>query len=275
MRGEVPAIQHPAGVSLRHPVGTDRVDRRAVRKRGILRRLGEEVAAAWARAEPPTLRLLRLVNVVAATSFVIGGSLFAIGAVLAQTGAGGPLLPRTVDLVGGFFFCTGAYVSLLQVVNRPRLHVDGSFAGVPWRWWASEWRQLEWIAAAALLTGTLVFAILLVDSFVSGLSPVERNRLVWSPDMVGSALFLVSGHFSMVELTGTWLPRRWPREIGWDIVFVNQAGAALFMVSAVASFVHGNGDLLAEGLANWATFGGALCFAIAGAMQEFERPEPA
>ena len=36
-----------------------------------------------------------LVNAIAATSFVIGGSLFAIGAGLAQADVGGPLLPAS------------------------------------------------------------------------------------------------------------------------------------------------------------------------------------
>jgi hypothetical protein len=256
------------------------VDRRAMRKRGILRGLGEELSAARARAGARTLWRLRLLNAVAATAFVVGGSLFAIGAAFSQLQVGGPLLAASIYLVGGVFFSTSGYVSLLQVINSPRRRPDGSFEAGPWRWLGFERNRLEWLAAAALFTGTLVFAVLLVNSFLTELTPAERlgprgeNRLIWSPNMVGCALFLISGQFSMVELTGTWLPRRWPREIGWDIVVVNQLGSLLFMVSAVASFVHRDGDLLAEGLANWGTFGGALCFAIAGGMQELERPQP-
>lgn len=45
------------------------------------------------------------------------------------------------------------------------------------------------------------------------------------------------------------------------------------MVSAVASFVRpSTGDELAVGIANWGTLTGALCFAVAGVLQEFERP---
>jgi len=44
-------------------------------------------------------------------------------------------------------------------------------------------------------------------------------------------------------------------------------------VAAIAAFVRpSTGDELAVGVANWSTFAGAVCFAIAGAMQEFERP---
>ena len=44
------------------------------------------------------------------------------------------------------------------------------------------------------------------------------------------------------------------------------------MIAAVAAFVSPEGDKLAVGVANWGTLTGALCFAVAGAMQEFERP---
>lgn len=73
-------------------------------------------------------------------------------------------------------------------------------------------------------------------------------------------------------LGGGW--RFWVRrDLGWWIVAVNQLGSILFMVSAVASFVRpSTGDALATGIANWGTLTGALCFAIAGLMQEFEHP---
>ncbi|HEX2709050.1 MAG TPA: hypothetical protein VHM66_13720 [Solirubrobacterales bacterium] len=246
-----------------------------MRKRGVLRALGEELSEARARADANTARRLRRINAVSATSFVIGGSLFAIGAALAQADVGAPLLPASVFLAGGAFFSTGAYTALLQVINGPRERSDGSFAAAPWRWWASEPGRLEWLSALVLFAGTLVFAINLVDSFIPELTPARADRLIWSPDMIGCALFLVSGHLAMVEISGSWLPCWRPRELGWRIVAVNQLGSVLFMVAAVASFVHTDGDLLAVGVANWSTLTGGLCFAIAGAMQEFERPQQA
>jgi hypothetical protein len=51
-----------------------------------------------------------------------------------------------------------------------------------------------------------------------------------------------------------------------------QLGSVLFMVSAVASLVRAEGDEIAVGIANWGTLTGALCFAVAGVLQEFERP---
>jgi hypothetical protein len=193
----------------------------------------------------------RLVNRIAASAFVVGGSLFAAGAVLAQADVGGPRLVAGVYLAGGVFFSTGGAVSVRLSRGRP---------------------PLEQLSALVLFCGTLVFAINLLDSFLGSLTPAQVDRLVWSPDMVGCALFLVSGHLAMVGISGTWLPCWRPRRLDWWIVVVNQLGSALFMVSAVASFVRADGDMIAIGIANWGTLTGALCFAGAGIVQEFERP---
>jgi hypothetical protein len=215
-------------------------------------------------------RRLRLVNTIAATAFVAGGSLFAIGAALAQSGASADLY-LWVYLVGGVFFSSGGYASLVQVANEP--DEPEGFVPTGWRWWSREPRRLAWLSALVLFTGTLVFAVNLIDSFIENLGAAGADRLVWSPDMVGCALFLVSGHLAMVEIGGGWR-RFWRRrDLGWWIVAVNQLGSILFMVSAVASFVRpSTGDELAVGVANWGTLTGALCFAVAGAMQEFEHP---
>jgi len=218
-----------------------------------------------------TQRRLRRANTVAASAFLIGGSLFALGAALAQSGVDATVC-ATVYLVGGAFFSAGGYTSVLQVVNEPEGGLAAESPEGRWRWWSREPRRLQWLSAVVLFAGTLVFAINLVDSFIEGLSPAQADRLVWSPDMVGCALFLVSGHLALLGIGGS--RRFWQRrDLGWWIVAVNQLGSILFMISAVASFVRpSTGDALATGIANWGTLTGALCFAVAGLMQEFEHP---
>ena len=58
-------------------------------------------------AAPATARRLRRVNWVSATAFVIGGSLFALGAALAPSGAAAT--SSWIYLIGGVFFSTGGY----------------------------------------------------------------------------------------------------------------------------------------------------------------------
>lgn len=225
--------------------------------------------SASAQTRGLSSRRSTLVNTVAATAFLIGGSLFALGAALAQAGVN-PTACASIYLVGGVFFSTGGYTSVLQVVNEPDAE------GMPparWRWWSREPGRLQWLSAVVLFAGTIVFAINLVDSFIAELTPAAFDRLVWSPDMVGCALFLISGHLAMAGIAGRFWHIWHRRDLGWWIIAVNQVGSVLFMVSAVASFVRpSSGDMVATGIANWGTLLGALCFAIAGLMQEFEHP---
>jgi len=248
------------------------IDRRALRKRGLLAPGGAAEAVAG-RADAPTAARLRRINAISATAFVLGGSLFALGAALAQGDVGGPRLAAAVYLVGGVFFTTGAYTALLQVANAPRgADPDGILRTAPWRWWSLEPGRVDWSSAVTLFVGTLFFGISLLVALLGDLTIAQQHRLVWSPEVVGCVLFLVSGHLALTEMRHD-RPRGHRADLGWWIVVVNQLGSALFMVAAVAAFVRpANGDELAVGIANWGTLTGALCFAIAGVMQEFERP---
>jgi O-antigen/teichoic acid export membrane protein len=141
-----------------------------------------------------------------------------------------------------------------------------------WRWWSTEPGNLEWGSAVALFVGTLYFGASLLAALIGDLTTAQEHRLVWSPEVVGCVLFLVSGHLALLGL-------RRERRLGHcdaldlRIAVVNQAGSALFMVAAIAAFVRPpTGDELAVGVANWSTFAGAACFAAAGVMQEFARP---
>lgn len=93
-------------------------------------------------------RRLTRTNAVAATAFVVGGSLFCVGALLAQADVGGPRLAAAVFMAGGVFFTTGGYTSVLLVANA---------RGEKWRWWSTEPRRLDWASAVALFVGTLYF----------------------------------------------------------------------------------------------------------------------
>src|ERR1700744_6342438 len=222
-------------------------------------------------ARTPRASALRKANAVAAAAFLVGGSLFGIGAVLSQAHIGGPRLAAVVYMVGGVFFSTGGYASVLLAINAPHRRRDGTWAPRPWRWWAREPRNYDYLAAAVLFAGTIVFGINLVDSLLGALTPTQEDRLVWNPDIIGCLLFLIAGFIAMIDISGTWWRIR-GENLGWWIVFVNQVGSVLFMVSGVPPFARADGDMIAVGIANWGTLTGALCFAVAGAMQFYEPP---
>jgi YrhK-like protein len=81
--------------------------------------------------------------------------------------------------------------------------------------------------------------------------------LVWTPDLFGSACFLVSGALAFLVAR----PARPGRE--WKAAAVNLTGCVLFGVSAVASYVvPSTGSMLDLAAANWSTALGALCFLV-------------
>ncbi|MFF4659336.1 hypothetical protein [Streptomyces sp. NPDC001381] len=260
-----------------HPPGggTALWESRPARRRGVLtvRQPGARTGRPT-RADAVGLTRLRRLNTVAALAFVIGGALFAAGAALAQLGSGDAVECASIYFAGGLFFNTGGYVSLLQVINAPR-HVaggEGRLVTPAWRWWSYEPMRVDWLSVFVLFTGTLVFAVTLLNSFLQGLSVQQVNRLIWVPDVIGCVLFLVSGHLGFIELChGRYCVH--PRSLGWWIVAVNQLGSALFMVSALAAYTRPATDsAVSAGIANWGTLTGALCFSLAGLLQLGERP---
>jgi hypothetical protein len=227
-----------------------------------------------AHAEPATARRLVRINLVAAVSFFLGGSLFALGAVLAQTGDQAARTIDTVYLVGGFFFSLGGYASVLQASNAP-VDIDehGSLSSARWRWWDPRPHNLGWLSAAVLFVGTLLFAVSLVAAFGENLTVRQANTWIWVPDMLGCVCFLASGHLALLEVCHGRIGVR-GHEIGWWIVFVNQVGSVLFFVAGLAAYTRpATSTTLDLSLANWGTFLGAVCFAIGGVIQSFDRPE--
>jgi hypothetical protein len=232
-------------------------------------------ATGVTRAEPVTARRLGRINLVAAVSFVLGGSLFSCGALFAQARIG---TARTVDLiylVGGVFFSLGGYASTLQAANAPTdIDQDGTLTSTRWRWWRSRPHDIGWVSTAVLFLGTLLFAVSLVAAFAENLTVRQSNSWIWLPDMLGCVCFLGSGHLALLEVCHGRIGVR-TQEIGWWIVAVNQIGSVLFFLAGLAAYTRpATSTAINLGVVNWGTFLGALCFVAGGAVQAFEKPEP-
>ncbi|MFE9742192.1 hypothetical protein [Streptomyces sp. NPDC006477] len=250
-------------------------DSRLARRRGAMSVRGRgDAVSTYAVADAEALGRLRRLNAVASGAFVIGGALFALGAAVSQFGSGGAAESASIYFAGGLFFNLGGYTSLLQVMNAPRHSQEGGpLVTAGWRWWAYEPMRLDWLSTFVLFVGTLVFAVNLLDSFLQGLTVQQINRLIWTPDVIGCVLFLVSGHLAFAEICHRRRPCVRSRSLGWWVVAVNQFGSVLFMISALAAFTRPDtGSLINTDIANWGTLTGALCFSLGGVLQFFERP---
>lgn len=262
------------GVTWDRPDGTSaHWESRAARRRGLLTLHHADRGATRVDAAPETARRLTRLNLIAGIAFFVGGSLFALGACFAQLEVGTIDTVDVTYLIGGVFFSLGGYVSVLQAVNSPTtIDEHGSLSSGGWRWWQFLPKNLGWLSAFVLFSGTLFFAVSLVAAFAQGLTPRQINGWIWLPDITGCVCFLVSGHFALMEIGHGKLTLQ-PRELGWWIVAINQVGSVLFFVAGLAAFTRpATSAAVNLELVNWGTFLGALCFAVAGIVQLFDRP---
>ncbi|MFC8734455.1 hypothetical protein ACFT5B_18530 [Luteimicrobium sp. NPDC057192] len=247
---------------------------RAARRRGQVEvRDPAGITTRVVRAERGTAARLARTNLAAGLAFVVGGALFAFGPVLAEAGVGSVHGVDTVYLVGGLFFSTGGYASVLQASNAPTdIDERGTLSRAAWTWWAWRPHQIGWLSVAILFAGTLFFGVSLVAAYASDLTARQSDGWIWLPDMVGCVCFLVSGHLALLEVCHGRIGVL-PRDLGWWVVAVNQLGSVLFFLAGVAAFVRpATSTEINLGLVDWGTFAGAVCFVAGGALQLGERP---
>jgi YrhK-like protein len=186
------------------------------------------------------------------------GAGFAIGSLCFFLGP----FPGVIDLVGAeadaiIFFAGSIFFTLaaLLEVREGTLRIG--------RRWAAD---ASWWSAAIQFVGTLLFNLNTSDALNDNLTSGQENRLVFAPDLLGSACFLISG------LIGYWVvtrPRLLParRDREWTMAAVNLLGCVLFGISAIVSFVvPSTGSMLDLAAVNWCTALGALCFFIGAVM---------
>ncbi len=190
-----------------------------------------------------------------AIGFAIGSACFFVGPFPGFVQLVGAEADAWVFFVGSIFFTVAAGLEAREATVRL-----GRWASDP-SWWS----------AAIQFAGTLLFNLSTFDATQDDLTGEQTNRLVWAPDVFGSACFLVSGLLAYRVASG---PRLLPvrRDRGWTMAAINLAGCVLFGVSAIASFiVPSEGSVLDLAAANWTTALGGLCFLIGSLM--LLRPE--
>jgi hypothetical protein len=176
-----------------------------------------------------------------AAGFAIGAACFFVGPFPGFVQLVGQGADGVVFFVGSVFFTLAAGLELREATLRL-----GRWASNP-SWWS----------AAIQFAGTLLFNFNTFAAMQDGLSAQQENRLVFAPDLFGSACFLVSGVLAYRVASG-------PEA---SMAAVNLAGCVFFGISAVASYVvPSTGSVLDLAAVNWCTALGALCFFIGALM---------
>ncbi len=164
-------------------------------------------------------------------------------------------LPGFVQLVGSGADGVVYFVGSLQFTSAAAIQ------------WLLTIRRLglDWWASAIQFVGTLLFNRDTYQAMQDGLDAESYNRLVWTPDVLGSICFLVASYLACVAVSGslTARPRRTRDSL---IATLNLLGSVAFGVAAIASFwVPTSGSVVDLAAANSFTALGGLCF-LAGAL---------
>jgi hypothetical protein len=186
-----------------------------------------------------------------AIGFAVGSVCFFIGpfpGFLSLVGAGAD---ASVFFAGSIFFTLAAGLELREATVRL-----GRFATDP-SWWS----------AAVQFAGTILFNVDTFDALQEGLSTEQEDTLIFAPDLIGSACFLISGLLAYRVSTGPRLLHPARRDKEWTMAAVNLLGCVFFGISAIASYVvPSSGSIVDLAAANWCTALGALCFFIGAVM---------
>ncbi|MGV8967892.1 MAG: hypothetical protein ACOH2F_16650 [Cellulomonas sp.] len=177
-----------------------------------------------------------------AALFVVGSACFAIAAVPAYVTWVGPSATGVTFFVGSLFFTSAA---TLQVLST------GSSADRATR-----------AAGLVQLAGTLLFNVSTFAAMQQGLTALQADRTVWTPDVWGSIAFLIASGLAFAGVRRPWLTWR-PQDLSWSVAAANLVGSVAFGISAAASRVVLGTDTLRDAeRANLGTFVGALCFLL-------------
>lgn len=182
--------------------------------------------------------------------FMIGSTFFAVGSapglgdLLGNNGA------NILFFIGAWFFTSAGLIQwfLAGPISVPVDYAPGKMV------------RAEWLAAATLTFGTIMFNVS-TSAALYAKSIHDQAKLVWNPDAGGSVAFLISGYFAIVAYAH--VAKGWdPGSRAWWSQIVNFGGCIAFGVAAVGAYVLPTGDLFDNDLSNWGTFFGAVCFFV-------------
>jgi len=177
--------------------------------------------------------------------FLLGSLCFVAGPLGAYANAVGGNADAMTFFIGSILFTLGgASQCLLAAPERP----DRPTGLAGWR--------TAWIQSV----GTLLFNVMTFVALTVAVTDRSYDMVVWGPNAIGSACFLISGAiFYLSSPRRGWLPRT--DHEGWWEAGCNMLGCVLFGVSAVTGYVTGHpGALVSVGISNWTTTLGAVCF---------------
>ena len=203
--------------------------------------------------------------------FMIGSFAFTLGALLCFDLSLPLIVPGAIFFGGSLFFTSAAYLQFLEAINEPE-STAGALAGDKHqaRYFVWEPDRIDWWSTITQLIGTLYFNFSTFNAMRLSLSPLKSDRLVWSADFLGSALFLVSSWLAYGEVVSA-LATPKLKNLTWWVVLSNLLGSVAFGISAITSFILPSvGTMINANVTNLTTAIGGACFFVGALLQLIE-----
>ena len=205
--------------------------------------------------------------------FAVGSTCFLIAPFPGFVELVGSGVDGMVFFVGSVFFTSAAALQWLETINADRGPGGGHRGGSAWS--PSSRDGSTGGAACSSSPARCCSTRTPSGRCRRGSTQPSYDQLVWRPDALGSACFLVSGYLAYVEVCGGLACR--PRHgLEWRIAAVNLLGCVAFGISAVAAYVvPTTGSVVDLAAANAFTALGALCFLVGAVLLLPESATPA
>jgi hypothetical protein len=199
-----------------------------------------------------------------AVLFAIGSTCFLVAALASQWSSVTRPGIGVTFFVGSIFFTSAAYLqhwlSVRAVTGRPPLRERERIHLAHPDTWPNA--HVDALATLIQLVGTLLFNLNTYNAMDDALTAMQANLRVWTPDMLGSACFLVASALAFANGSRGWLAFRL-RSRGWWVNCVNLLGSIAFGAAALASLIQpSTNEPVSAAIANGATALGALGFLI-------------
>lgn len=161
------------------------------------------------------------------------GSLFSLIPALARIGSLNANAINAIFFIGSIPFTTAAYLQLFQAANAVKRPSRKASRPIVCGWFPHE---IGWLSCALQFPGTLLFNVDTFDAMLPGLSWLQQDLDIWTPDFIGSVLFLTSGYLAFIETCHAhWAWK--PADLSWWVTFINLLGCVGFMISAIFAFI--------------------------------------
>ena len=191
--------------------------------------------------------------------FALGATGFVLGSTPEYATRVGNSLNNLTFFAGSLFFTTASFLQYFEAVNAIRspkeVKIIEELKLMTW-----EPKRIDWWSTVVQFVGTLLFNVNTFEAMHTNLLTTQINHLVWVPDMIGSACFLIASSlawFEVVHSIWSWKPQ----SISWWVVALNMIGSVAFGVSAVSAYtLPATGQFVNVVLVNLGTFVGAVCF---------------